>query len=256
MTRQPEGRWTGIAPVAVLGALALLLPFLLAIPLDQPRPRLATQSAPTATAGDGSPPQAGEPADLPDLSDPLRATLPAPPQRYRPRQPIATDGWNTNGPATPQPPPPPPTPAPAPPVRVHAPTIDLDAPLIPVGLEPDGSMQVPDFGTAGWYQPGPPPGAPGPAVLAGHVDSWQGPDVFFHLAHLRPGDPVHIDLDDGRSLTFTITHVETHPKDALPTDRIWADSDQPLLRLITCGGDFDRTRRTYRSNVIAYAEAN
>ncbi len=143
---------------------------------------------------------------------------------------------------------------PASPVRVVIPAIDVDAEIIDVGLLPDGAMEVPDFGLAGWYELGPKPGEVGPAVIAAHVDSRDGPDVFFRLDELEPGNEIVVEDADGGVETFTVTSSELTPKDELPTERIWSSEDAPVLRLITCGGDFDRSARSYLSNTIVYAD--
>lgn len=139
------------------------------------------------------------------------------------------------------------------PVRVEVPAIGVDAELIEVGLQPDGAMEVPDFGVAGWYGNGPAPGAAGPAVIVAHVDSRQGPDVFHRLRELEPGDEIRVHGADGETLAWTMDSAELVDKNLLPTERIWTDTEQPVLRLITCGGEFDSAARSYRSNVIVYA---
>lgn len=141
------------------------------------------------------------------------------------------------------------------PVRVVIPAIDVDADLVGLGLNPDSSMEVPDFGDAGWYTPGPVPGEAGPAVIAAHVDSVAGPDVFYRLDQLRSGDEVTVEHADGTSSTFVVRRREQQLKDELPVDRIWNDTAKPVLRLITCGGEFDEAQRSYRSNVIVFAAA-
>lgn len=141
------------------------------------------------------------------------------------------------------------------PTRLQIPAIAVDTPLVPLGLHANGSMEVPaDAALAGWYDLGPRPGQPGPAVLAGHVDSRQGPGVFFRLRELRAGDLVMVSREDGSRLGFRVTAVEQHDKDALPVERIWAETEQPLLRLITCGGTFDRSVRHYTDNIVVFAE--
>jgi len=141
------------------------------------------------------------------------------------------------------------------PVRLVVPGAGVDSRLIPLGLLPDGAMEVPaDAALAGWYSPGPSPGEPGPAVLAGHVDSKRGPGVFFHLDDLAAGDPITVERQDGSQYVFTVTAVEQHPKEALPVDRIWAPSAEPTLRLVTCGGTFDRRTGHYTDNVVVFAE--
>jgi len=141
------------------------------------------------------------------------------------------------------------------PVSVEIPAIGVHAELVGLALNDDGSMEVPGFGLAGWYVKGPPPGANGPAVIAAHLDSTSGPDVFYELATLQPGDEIHVHREDGTTASFAVEDVAQHPKDELPGDRIWAASSQPRLTLITCGGAFDRASGHYTDNVIVYASA-
>jgi sortase (surface protein transpeptidase) len=141
------------------------------------------------------------------------------------------------------------------PVRVVIPAIDVDADLVALGLNDDGSMEVPDFGLAGWYEPGPRPGDPGPAVIAAHVDSVRGPDVFFRLRDLTTGDKITVEYANGSDTTFVVSESEQQLKDDLPVERIWNDTDDAVLRLITCGGEFDADARSYLSNLIVYAAA-
>ena len=149
-----------------------------------------------------------------------------------------------------------PTPRPDPrgePARVVIPAIDVDAALVGVGLARDGSMQVPDFGLAGWYTEGPRPGHPGPSVIVAHVDSQGGPDVFHRLDELARGDEIHVLYASGDRVTFVMTWSEQTPKDDLPVDSLWPVTTDRLLALVTCGGQFDRSTRHYRDNVIVYA---
>lgn len=138
------------------------------------------------------------------------------------------------------------------PTRVVIPAIDVDVDLVRLGLQSDGSMQVPDFGLAGWYAEGPEPGRAGPAVIAAHVDSRAGPDVFYRLGDLTVGDEIHVAYDSGDDVTFLVDSSETTPKDELPVDTIWPTTNDRLLTLITCGGQFDRTVRHYEANLIVY----
>lgn len=140
------------------------------------------------------------------------------------------------------------------PLRIAIPSIDLVANLAPLGLEPDGSLAVPeDFSLAGWYTDGPEPGEPGPAVIAGHVDSRDGPAVFFRLRELIPRDLIVIETEEGASLTFAVERVERHAKDRFPTAAVYGSTTRPALRLITCGGSFDRATRRYRDNLVVFA---
>lgn len=139
------------------------------------------------------------------------------------------------------------------PAQIRIPAIGVRAAVRPVGLNADGSMEVPEFGFAGWYTKGPRPGAQGPAVVVAHVDSYKGPDVFFRLRELKPGNRIVIGRRDGSSAAWRVTSLEQVDKDDLPVARIWNRTTRPVLRLVTCGGDFDRNRGHYRDNVIVYA---
>ncbi|MBB4909746.1 sortase domain-containing protein [Actinophytocola algeriensis] len=148
----------------------------------------------------------------------------------------------------------PPPADPGDPLRVTIPAIGVDAALVPVGLKPDGAVQTPDFGLAAWYSPGPRPGEAGPSVVLAHVDSAaNGPDVFFRLNELAAGDEVVVHYRTS-AVTFVVTGKEQTAKTALPTEKIWNGASAPVLRLITCGGGFDRAARSYLDNVIVYAD--
>jgi hypothetical protein len=139
------------------------------------------------------------------------------------------------------------------PVSIAIPAVGIDARVVPVGLRADRTMEVPEVDLAGWYEPGPRPGEAGPAVIVGHVDSRHGPAVFFRLGELRQGDRITIGQQGGAARSFLVERVERSPKEALPVGRIWDRARQPVLRLITCGGSFDRSTGHYRDNVIVYA---
>lgn len=142
------------------------------------------------------------------------------------------------------------------PVRLRIPTIGVDTALGELGRAEDLTVEVPsDPASAGWYAEGVRPGEPGPAVLLGHVDSRHGPAVFFRLSDLRPGDPVLVDRADGSLVTFTVTRSEQYPKTAFPSDQVYVPTLSPELRLITCGGFFDRQTGFHRDNVIVFASA-
>ncbi|WP_233488626.1 class F sortase [Blastococcus sp. TF02-9] len=155
--------------------------------------------------------------------------------------------------------PPPVAPAPpvAEPVSVGIPAIDVTSGLLRLDLNGDGTVQVPPLerdDKAGWYQRGPAPGAVGPAVMLGHVDSAEyGPGVFFDLGALQPGDEVEVARADGTVALFAVDRVERHPKNAFPTIEVYGNTSDAQLRLITCGGDFDSGARSYEDNIIAFA---
>jgi sortase (surface protein transpeptidase) len=142
--------------------------------------------------------------------------------------------------------------APTGPMTISIPAIGVQAPIVAVGLRADGAMQLPDADQVGWYKRGPRPGAPGPAVLIGHIDDHTGPDVFYRLRELRPGDEILVGQRDGSTTRFIVERLERHPKTALPVARIWNRTDQSVVRLITCGGIFDRDTGHYRDNVIVF----
>ena len=141
------------------------------------------------------------------------------------------------------------------PERLSLPSLGVDAGVVPVGLEDDGGMEVPDdVSNVGWYSPGVEVGAAGTAVLAGHVDSrTQGPGALFDLRRLEPGDPVLVS-GDGESTEWRVTGRTRYPKDELPLDEIFRWDGEPRLVLITCGGDFVAEDGEYRDNVVVYAE--
>lgn len=142
----------------------------------------------------------------------------------------------------------------APPVRIRIPAIGVSAAVVRLGLNRDGTLQVPaDFGVTGWFTGGPAPGETGPAVIAGHIDSRRGPAVFYRLHALRPGDRVAVERTDGTTVQFAVQDTAQYPKRAFPTEAVFGPSPDPLLRLITCGGTFDRSRRSYRDNVVVTA---
>jgi sortase (surface protein transpeptidase) len=142
------------------------------------------------------------------------------------------------------------------PVSIAIPAAGVEARVVPVGLQPDRTMEVPEVDRAGWYELGPRPGEAGPAVIVGHVDSRSGPAVFFRLGELRSGDRIMVGQDGGAARSFLVERVERRAKEALPVERIWNQTRQPVLRLITCGGSFDRTSGHYRDNIIVYARSD
>ena len=145
--------------------------------------------------------------------------------------------------------------APAP-VRIAIPAIGVDAPLIRLGLNADRSLEVPrDFGDAGWWTGGARPGEAGPAIIAGHVDSYTGPAVFYRLRDLHPGDAIIVARRDGSRARFTVIGSEQYPKARFPTARVYRRTADPALRLITCSGTFDRESGHYLDNTVVYARA-
>ncbi|MFC9143091.1 class F sortase [Streptomyces bacillaris] len=144
---------------------------------------------------------------------------------------------------------------PSDPVRIRIPSIDVDAPMMRLGLGADGSLDVPpdeDRNLAGWYAAGVPPGAKGTAIVAGHVDNAEGPSVFYALGALTKGTRVEVVREDGRTAVFSIDAIEVYDNKDFPDQRVYGDSPHASLRLITCGGGFSK-ETGYQGNVVAYA---
>ncbi|MBB5786632.1 class F sortase [Jiangella mangrovi] len=139
------------------------------------------------------------------------------------------------------------------PVRVRIPAIGVDSALETLTREDDGRLAAPqDWQSAGWFAGGPVPGAPGPAVIAGHVDSPSGPAVFARLARLRPGDRVEVELSDGRTAGFEVDGSHTVPQADFPTDEVYGPVPDRQLRLITCH-TFDEAAGHYVDNLVVFA---
>lgn len=139
------------------------------------------------------------------------------------------------------------------PVGLVVPSLGLDRDLVPLGRQRDGSLEVPtDYADVGVWSEG---AASAPVVLAGHVDSETGPAVFFRLGELRPGDEVMVRTGDGRTVRHLVERVTQHAKDAFPTFEVFADDGPGALRLVTCGGTFDRAAGSYLDNVVVFARA-
>lgn len=140
------------------------------------------------------------------------------------------------------------------PVSLTIPIIGVKTSLITLGLNPNGTLQVPaTTAVAGWYTGSPRPGAIGSAIIVGHVDSRSGPGVFFRLRTLKPGEKVYVRRADGTLAVFRVTLVQKYPKDHFPTESVYGPTPDAELRLITCGGTFDSTTGHYLSNYIVYA---
>jgi len=143
------------------------------------------------------------------------------------------------------------------PVSVAIPAIGVQSRLLRLGLNPDGTMQVPSLltsaGEAAWYKYSAAPGQPGTAVIEGHVDSYHGPAVFFRLGALRPGNRIEVSLADGVTAVFLVTGVREYSKDDFPAKTVYGQTRYPALRLITCGGDFDPASGHYLNSVVVFA---
>jgi hypothetical protein len=140
------------------------------------------------------------------------------------------------------------------PLSLVIPAIGVRTRLIHLGLTRAGTLQVPPIAAvAGWYTGSPRPGEPGGAVIAGHIDSFQGPGIFYRLRFLHRGQRVYVRRADGTLAVFRVTSVRSYPKSSFPTNAVYGPTPNAQLRLITCGGTFDPATGHYLSNTIAYA---
>lgn len=144
------------------------------------------------------------------------------------------------------------------PVRLKIPAINVDAAVEEVGQTPDGAMDVPkDFNETAWYDLGARPGAPGNAVVDGHVDSTTGKAVFWDLRKLVSGDQIVVVGDDGVERPFVVTATEAYARTSVPLDRVFGPTTETHLNLITCDSStaFDRTHGEYAGSLVVYARA-
>ncbi|MFC1421106.1 class F sortase [Streptacidiphilus cavernicola] len=142
------------------------------------------------------------------------------------------------------------------PITLALPSIGLTAPLLGLGTDSKGVPELPPFsepGTAGWLRDSATPGATGTAVLVGHVDTRTGPAVFWNLSAVKPGAAVRVTRLDGSTALFTVDAVRLFARATFPAAQIYAPARDAQLRIITCGGVFDRKRAEYTGNVVLFA---
>ncbi|WP_327087274.1 class F sortase [Nonomuraea sp. NBC_01738] len=143
------------------------------------------------------------------------------------------------------------------PTTISIPDIGVkNAPIAPVGLNPDQTVEVPPLSKpdlVGWYKHRPTPGEAGPAVLLGHVDAYGKPAVFAKAGTLEQGDTISVKRQDGSTATFEVDAIERVDKDAFPTGKVYGPTSTAELRLVTCGGAFDQATGHYEDNIIVYA---
>lgn len=167
--------------------------------------------------------------------------------------PAPAEAAPTTAPSDPSGPSSPPR-TPGEPVAVRLPSIGAASALLRLGIDPGGAAEVPaDFDRAGWFSGGGRPGAPGPTVVLGHVDSRSGPAIFYRLRDLAPGDVVEVDLADGTTARYAVERREQVAKDRFPTFAVFGATPDDVLRLITCSGEFDRGVRSYTDNLVVHA---
>ena len=140
------------------------------------------------------------------------------------------------------------------PVRIDIPAIGVHARVVPLGLNPDRTMQVPtNLAETGWFRPGPEPGEQGAAVIVGHLAARSGPGVFLHLSQLRPGNVITIHVRGGATVRFVARSMIRVSKSRFPTRRVYAGTAKPTLRLITCAGKLDPVTGHHPDNYIVFA---
>lgn len=142
------------------------------------------------------------------------------------------------------------------PTRVRVPSVDVDSPLMELGLQEDGTVEVPPTGEgspAGWYRNSPTPGERGPAILLGHVGNAHGRlGVFGRLEELGPGDVVEVDREDGTTAVFTVDRAVSYERADFPKDEVYGNTDDAQLRLITCE-DYSAWTGRWEANHVVYA---
>ena len=140
------------------------------------------------------------------------------------------------------------------PVALRIPAIGVRTRLIRLGLTRQGTLQVPSSpSVAGWYTGSPRPGEIGSSIIAGHIDSYLGPGIFYRLRELDPGNRIYVRQADGRLAIFKVTGVHQYPKAHFPTAAVFGPAPDAELRLITCGGMFNYATHNYLSNVVVYS---
>lgn len=142
------------------------------------------------------------------------------------------------------------------PVALDIPAIGVHSSLLYLGVNSDGTVQVPSgasYDEAGWYKYSPTPGSIGPAIVLGHVAGTRGASVFFKLRDLRPGNKVMVTRRDGSVAVFEITGLRHFRKDRFPTQLVYGNTNHAALRLITCGGSFNYSTGHYVDNIIVFA---
>lgn len=142
------------------------------------------------------------------------------------------------------------------PQRLEIPSLGVDAAVEYVGVKPNGDMASPSkFADVAWYQNGTPPGETGSAVIAGHVDNGLGmAGVFRRLEDLHSGDEVYVATKEGQRLHFRVTDAVWYSLNDVPREMVFGQKDRPRLNLITCGGDWIPSQKTYDKRLVVYTE--
>ncbi|QOS78133.1 class F sortase [Paenibacillus sp. JNUCC31] len=139
------------------------------------------------------------------------------------------------------------------PVRLCIPSVHLSTSITPIHLSEDGHLQVPKSSeVAGLYVDGILPGEKGNAIIAGHVDNYTGPAVFYPLKHLKPGSLVLLFDQDNHYLKYEVIQVQSYYTEQAPLDKIFGDTPEKQLNLITCTGKYDRKKKEHEKRLIVF----
>lgn len=140
------------------------------------------------------------------------------------------------------------------PTELSIPDIGLSTSLTNVGKQPDDTLEVPkDASIPGWYRLSPTPGEIGPSIIVGHVDSPEGPAIFWRLREMKPGQIISMKRKDNTTISFKVTEVLQFEQNNFPTERVYGNTDHSALRLITCGGAYNRLTGSYSHNTVVFA---
>ena len=141
------------------------------------------------------------------------------------------------------------------PTYLSIPAIQVNTDHLTLGRQPDGEIEMPSYpDKAGWYQYGPTPGELGPAVIVGHLDTWNDVAVFWRLHELKPGDEIDVSRADGTTAKFSVTANKQLPRDNFPTQDVYGNIDYAGIRLVTCGGTFNSQTMKYADNTVVYGK--
>jgi sortase (surface protein transpeptidase) len=141
------------------------------------------------------------------------------------------------------------------PTVLTIPKLNLETTFVePLGLNEDQTVSIPDsYEQVGWYKYGATPGEIGSAVILGHVDSVDGPAVFFSLGQLEKGDEINVQREDGTTATFVVDDLVRYPQNAFPTEKVYGNTNTATLKLVTCTGLFNKGEQRYSHNLVVYA---
>ena len=141
------------------------------------------------------------------------------------------------------------------PTHLKIESVGIDAPIDPVGKQADGTMETPPLfaNLTGWYKFSPTPGEMGPSIIVGHIDTYKGPSVFYKLKDLKAGDMISVTRQDGKSVKFQVNGLEQFDQNNFPTEKVYGNIQHAGLRLITCGGTYDKKSQKYSHNTVVFA---